>query len=203
VEYTEGAVITPEAGTAVDFTNPVSYSLSFMGFQFSYQVTVIVGEEPNDIDDGSLMIYDGENVAPTWDAIGEGNVTVSQVANPETNGINKTGYCVSMVRPVSAPAWSFGALWSKVDIDPAIYNRFSLMVKKNIAGRVKIEIQPDNAGLENDEYTEADLGEWKELFFDIPAGRTAHIETILVMPHDGDISSEQTMYWDQLKAMPK
>lgn len=42
---TEGATVTPEPGKAADFTNPVTYTVSYMGEVFPYLVTV----EPTDI----------------------------------------------------------------------------------------------------------------------------------------------------------
>lgn len=42
---TDGATVTPQAGTSVDFTNPVTYTVSYMDETFPYVVTV----EPADI----------------------------------------------------------------------------------------------------------------------------------------------------------
>ncbi len=41
VEYTEGAVLSPDASVAQNFTNPVEYTLEFMDNTFTYEVTVI------------------------------------------------------------------------------------------------------------------------------------------------------------------
>ena len=40
IEYTEGAVLSPSASLPQDFTNPVLYSLEYMGSTFTYEVTV-------------------------------------------------------------------------------------------------------------------------------------------------------------------
>lgn len=212
LEYTSGATLSPASGTAVDFTNPVTFTLNYLGSVFTYEATVVLGEKPKPI----LIIYDGETVSPTWASIA-GTVNNGYV-NPKTDGINTTPTCVSMMRTKAASddggrPWSGGALWNeyKVNIDPAIYSKFTLMVLKNVAGDVQLEIQSN--GEQNKDWLKASysasaLGQWQELTFNIPAGRTAVINNILVAPHvidavnDPNFSS-QMMYWDQLRAHPK
>ncbi len=212
LEYTNGATLSPASGTAVDFTNPVNFSLNYLGSTFTYEVTVKLGEKPKPI----LVIYDGETVSPTWASLA-GTVNNGYV-NPKTDGINTTSTCVSMMRTKAASddggrPWSGGALWNenKVNIDPAVYGKFTLMVLKNTAGDVQLEIQSN--GEQNKDWLKANysadaLGQWQELTFTIPAGRTAIINNILVAPHvidavnDPNFSS-QMMYWDQLRAHPK
>lgn len=212
VEYTQGASISPETGSVVDFTNPVDYTLSLSGSVFIYRVTVILGEPPKE----PIVLYDGESVSPTWSAIASS--IDNGYANPKTNGINPSPNCVSIIRRKEASddggrVWSGGALWNahKVHIDPTEYDRFTLMVLKDVAGEVQLEIQAD--GEQNKDwlkasYSETALGEWQELTFIIPASRTAVINNILVAPHLKDVSNDpdfstQRMYWDQLKAIPK
>lgn len=212
LEYTSGATLSPASGTAVDFTNPVTFTLNYLGSVFTYEATVVLGEKPKPI----LIIYDGETVSPTWASIA-GTVNNGYV-NPKTDGINSTSTCISMMRTKAASddggrPWSGGALWNenKVNIDPAIYSKFTLMVLKNVAGDVQLEIQSN--GEQNKDWLKASysadaLGQWQELTFTIPAGRTAVINNILVAPHvidavnDPNFSS-QMMYWDQLRAHPK
>jgi hypothetical protein len=213
VEYTEGATITPEDGTPVDFTNPVQYKLSLSGSEFIYTVTVHLGEPPIP----QIVIYNGEDVCPQWGAIACGGVD-NKFANPEKDGINASAYCASMMRNGAdtddgGKAWSGGALWNsyKVNIDPAIYGSFSLKVLKGVQGDVQLEIQGD--GETNKDwlkvwYVEEHLGEWQELVFQIPEGRTAVINNILVAPHCHDAGQPvafqtQRMYWDDLIAIPK
>src|SRR5690606_26591589 len=98
--------------------------------------------------------------------------------------------CVSIVRnAVTGEGWHGGALWNenKVNIDPTEYNRFSIMVLKEVAGDVQIEIQSDgeaNKDWLRARYAEDHLGEWQELIFEAPAERTAIINNILVMRHE-------------------
>jgi hypothetical protein len=213
VEYTEGAVITPADGSVVDFTHPVEYKLNYAGSEFVYTVTVILGEEPA----YEIIIFNGEDVVPQWADIA--GTVESPVANPLRNGINTTPYCASILRSGEnidngGKPYSGGALWNsyKVNIDPAKYGSFTMMILKNVAGDARLEIQSD--GEQNKDflsvgYSEEHLGEWQKLTFIIPAGRTAIINNILVAPHCYDeiappIPFEtQRMYWDELIAIPR
>lgn len=210
ITYTEGATITPAVGEAVDLTNPVVYTLNYAGAQFQYTVSVVFGDAPG------LMLFNGEDVAPVWGSIA--STVESPYANPKTDGINTSSYCASIMRDAGdtdagGKAWSGGALWNeyKVNIDPAVYGSFTLMVLKNVAGDVQLEIQSDG---EQDKdwlkvwYSEENLGEWQKLTFEIPEGRTAVINNILVAPHCHDAGQPvafetQRMYWDELIAIPK
>lgn len=210
VEYTSGASISPALGSAVNFTNPVTYTLNYLGSTFTYAVTVIAGEKPKPV----LVIYNGEDVSPVWDALAS---TINNgYANPKTDGINSSAYCVSIMRNKSSDdggqPWSGGALWNanKVNIDPAIYSKFTLMVLKNVAGDVQLEIQSTDGVKDylKVSYSAEKLGQWQELTFNIPASRTAMINNILVAPHSTNTSGDasytpQMMYWDNLKAYPK
>ena len=209
IEYTAGAVISPEQGSFVDFTSPVNYSLTYEGETFNYTVTVILGEEPK----LPLLIYNGENISPQWDGLG--GITInSPYPNPKANGLNNSPFCASFIRDANTgEGWHGGALWNnnKVNIDPAEYNRFSIMVLKDAAGDVQLEIQADGEAHKDwlrSWYSGDQLGEWQELIFHIPAGRTAIINNILVMPHEHPNGQPvafptQRMYWDELKALPK
>lgn len=208
IEYTDGAVISPEPGSFIDFSSAVTYTLSYQGETFIYSVTVIPGDEPK----LPLLIYNGEDVTPQWDNLGA-NVN-NATPNPKTDGINNTPFCISFVRDVvSGEGWHGGALWNdnQVHIDPAEYNRFSIMILKEVAGDVQLEVQSN--GEANKDwlrawYSEDHLGEWQELVFYIPAERTAIINNILVMPHEHPNGAPvafptHRMYWDELKALPK
>lgn len=210
IEYTAGATISPASGEAVDFTNPVVYTLNYVGYQFSYTVTVQHGSNPG------LIIFNGEDVKPVWANIAA--TVESPYANPLTDGINPTPFCASIMRAgndtdAGGKPWSGGALWNsyKVNIDPAEYDRFSIMVLKNVAGDVQLEIQSD--GEQNKDwlkvwYSEDNLGKWQKLTFKIPENRTAVINNILVAPHAHDAGqpvafTTHRVYWDELIALPK
>lgn len=212
VEYTSGATITPATGSQVDFTNPVNYTLNYLNSNFVYEVTVKLGDKPLP----DLIIYDGETVSPTWSSIAS---TINNgYLNPKTDGLNATPTCMSIMRKKEGSddggrPWSGGALWNanKVNIDPKIYGKITVMVLKEVAGNVQLEIQSD--GEQNKDwlkvsYSADALGKWQELTFEIPASRTAIINNILIAPHVDDASSNllftsHMMYWDQLIAHPK
>ncbi len=212
VEYTEGAEMSPSSGSSIDFTNPVAFSLNYLGSIFTYTVNVNLGEKPLD----NLIIYDGETVKPTWAALA--STLNNGYINPLTDGINPTSTCISIMRKKVATddggrPWSGGALWNqyKVNVDPAIYDRFELMILKTSAGTVQLEIQGDgetNKDWLKVAYTAEDAGKWQKLTFMIPASRTAVINNVLVAPHVDDTAADpnftdQMMYWDQLIAIPK
>jgi hypothetical protein len=212
VEYTDGATIYPDNGSVVDFTNPVEYKLTYSGSEFVYTITVILGDEPLP----EIVIFNGEDVAPVWANLA---ATVdSPFPNPQTNGINISPYCASIMKngedtDNGGKPWSGGALWNnyKVNIDPALYGSFSLMVLKDVAGDVQIEIQSD--GEQNKNYLKAwydeeQLGKWQKLIFTIPEGHTGIINNILVAPHAHDAGKPvpfptQRMYWDELISIPR
>lgn len=202
IEYTEGASISPEAGRFVDFSAPVTYTLDYEGETFTYTITAVLGAEPT----LPLVIYNGENILQQWEVLGAGTLNYT-ADNPKQDGINATSYCVSFEHNVDGEGWHGGALFGKVDIDPSKYDRFSMMVLKEVAGDVQLEIQSE--GDTNKDwlkvwYEGESAGEWQELIFEIPAGRTAVINTILVMPHDHEVALPiRPMYWDELKALPK
>jgi len=207
VEFTSGATISPAEGEMVDFTNPVIYTLSYVGYQFAYTVTVKHGAKPG------IVIFNGEDVKPVWANIA--STVESPFPNPKTDGINTTPFCASIIRAgndtdAGGKPWSGGALWNsyKVNINPAEYDRFTIMILKEVAGDVQLEIQSD--GEQNKDwlkvwYSEDNLGKWQKLTFKIPANRTAVINNILVATHAHDAGGFAThrMYWDELIALPK
>ncbi len=212
VEYSTGANITPTSGSPVNFTNPVNFTLEYLGSLFTYEVTVKLGDKPLP----NLVIYNGESVSPTWASIAS---TINNgYLNPKTDGINTTSACIAITRRKEGSddggrPWSGGALWNanKVSIDPKLYDRITVMILKNVAGTVQLEIQSDgeaNKDWLKVAYSADALGKWQELTFMIPASRTAVINNILVAPHVDDSSGDPTfvthmMYWDQLIAHPK
>ena len=202
VEYTAGAKMNPSEGALVDFTEPVTYILNYYGNNFEYTVTVDYGKP-------DLIIYDGESVSPTWSEIASGALD-SKYANPIKTGINNSDHCVSFIRQKEVgdnggQTWSGGAIFGSLNIDPAVYNKFTIMILKESAGDVQIEIQGENDYIKVF-YTTP--GEWQELTFNIPSDRTAIINSILVAPHVQDTAGDdnfqtQRVYWDNLKAIMK
>ncbi|MDR1973666.1 MAG: hypothetical protein LBQ31_03215 [Bacteroidales bacterium] len=207
IEYTEGAVISPAVNQAIDFTNPVVYTLSYQGSEFIYTVTVILGEPPVQ----PVLLYGGETAVPyVWVGIAAPDFNASTI-NPLQDSVNQSALCASITRrnediDEGGKWWSGGALWNFANIDPAKYGSFTIKVLKPVAGRVQFEIQ--RAGEQDKEIVKVDYttpGQWQELTFVIPTNRTAMIDNILVGIHDADPGTFETakMYWDEIIAIPK
>lgn len=212
LDFTDGATLTPESGVVTDFSQPVSYVLEYLGSTFTYVATAIIGDAPKPI----ITIYNGEDFSPTWASLASS--LNNGYANPKVDGINTTSRCIAIMRNKEdtddgGKPWSGGALWNenKVDIDPADFSKFTLMVLKEVAGDVQLEIQSDG---EQDKdwlraaYSADALGQWQELTFLIPESRTAVINNILVATHPDDTSADPNftshmMYWDELRVHPK
>ena len=153
----------------------------------------------------SVIVYDGEQVKPTWVDL---EATVSEVDNPDKDGINPSERCMSIVRRGESvegngkQTFSGGRLYD-LDIDPYYFNRISMLVKKQTNGPVKIELQrmDGNAEVDKDGYTVEYTGggEWQKLVFDIKC-RTIKVNNLLVLIHDTAVPAdmEETMYWDDV-----
>jgi hypothetical protein len=206
VEYTDGATISPADGQPVNFTNPVNYKLTYKGSEFVYEVTVILGNKPVP----PLVIYNGEDVVPQWWTVGSAGDISSNFANPKPDVLNATPFCASIWRNPGDDDWTGGGLGG-LNIDPAVYNHFTLLVWKEYEGDVQLEIQGDGAGNQwlKVWYSGDALGEWQKLEFTLPEGHgLTKIHTILVAPQitgtkDDPNFSGQRMYWDELIALPK
>jgi hypothetical protein len=205
VKYTDGAVITPEEGSIVDFTDPVTYSLTYMNQTFTYTVTAEIGGDLN----LPLVIYNGEDVSPEWWTVGSAG-DISTFDNPNPSAINSTAKCISIWRNPGDEPWTGGGLGG-LDIDPTVYNKFTLVLLKETAGNVQMEIQGEGAGNQylKAMYSGDAVGQWQKLEFVLPENHGwTKIHTILVAPQVDDTKEDpsfqgQRMYWDQLIAYPK
>lgn len=205
ITFTAGAEIEPASGALVDFTEAVTYTLSYLGEVFEYIVVVEIGEEVV----FPLTIYNGEDIVPNWWTVGSAGDISSLYENPLENGVNPTQYCVSIWRNGGDDPWTGGGLGG-LNIDPGKYLRFQLLVLKDAAGEVQMEIQGDGAGNQylRAMYTEAQVGEWQLLEFVMPSDHgLTRIHTLLVAPHIDDTKSDPSfvghrMYWDELIAYP-
>ncbi|KAA6300697.1 MAG: hypothetical protein EZS26_003161 [Candidatus Ordinivivax streblomastigis] len=206
VRYTDGATITPADGLAVDFSNSVTYTLSYLGNTFSYVVSVIIGNEPV----LPLVIYNGEDIVPQWWTVGSAGDISSNFANPKSNALNSTPYCASIWRNPGDDDWTGGGLGG-LNIDPTVYDHFTLLVWKEYAGDVQLEIQGDGADNQRLKvrYLGDALGEWQKLEFSLPEGHgLTKIHAILVAPQITGTKDDPNflghrMYWDQLIANPQ
>ncbi len=205
ITFTEGAEIEPASGAMVDFTEAVTYTLSYLGEVFEYSVVVEIGEEvvlP-------LTIYNGQDVVPNWWTVGSAGDISSQFENPLENTVNPTQYCASIWRNGGDDPWTGGGLGG-LNIDSGKYLRFQLLVLKDAAGEVQMEIQGDGAGNQylRAMYSADQVGEWQLLEFVMPADHgLTRIHTLLVAPHIDDTKGDPSfighrMYWDELIAYP-
>lgn len=91
------------------------------------------------------------------------------VDNPDKTGSNTTDKCMRIVREKGDDSFA-GAINRNFKVtDLASYKYFTMMVKKDVAGPVALEIQsPGEAQKQvlSADYTE--VGQWQELRFDIP-----------------------------------
>lgn len=204
IKFTNGAVLTPEIGEVMDFTDPVTYTLSYLGEEFQYSVVVEIGEEIIP----PLIIYNGEDVVPNWWPAGSAG-DVDQSENPLESSINPTQYCASIWRNGGDDPWTGGGLGG-LEIDGEKYLQFELLVFKETAGDVQLEIQGEGAGNQylKAMYSEDHVGEWQLLKFVMPENHGfTKIHTILVAPHIDDTKEDASfvghrMYWDELTAYP-
>ncbi|MDA3821092.1 MAG: hypothetical protein PF450_00565, partial [Bacteroidales bacterium] len=93
IEYTDGAVISPAEDEILDFTSTLVYTLTYMDETFEYSVTIEEGEEI--ISD--LVIYNGEDVVPSWWTVGSAGEISSKFENPQLDGLNSTSYCAAIL----------------------------------------------------------------------------------------------------------
>jgi hypothetical protein len=198
VECTEGATITSASD---DFTTPVTYTLSHLGNNYEYTVTVHTGN--------TLIISDSESVVPAWWPCGSVPEISPQWDNPKLAPENSTAKCVSVWRNPADDAWTGGGL-SNLNIDPAVYTIFRVVVLKEYAGNVQMEIQGNGAGNQylSMLYSSEAVGEWQVLTFRLPDDHGfSSIHSILIAPHVDDTKNDPAffghrMYWDQLIAYP-
>lgn len=205
VKYTDGAVLTPDNGSVIDFTHPVKYTLDYLGSRFEYMVTVIAGTPPAQ----PQVIYNGEDVTPGWWTVGSAGDISSSMPNPRPNAVNSTAACASIWRNGADDPWTGGGLGG-LNVDPAVYGKFSIVLLKDCPGNVQMEIQGEGAGNQYLQvyYTDEAVGEWQELVFELPENHNfTKIHTILVAPQIDDTKNDPNftghrMYWDQLTAHP-
>lgn len=148
-----------------------------------------------------LVLYNGEDVTPIWYTIGSAG-QIDPWGNPTFDAVNSTADCISIWRNFGDDDWTGGGI--AVTVDPATYKSISLMVLKETAGRVQLELQTAEGAFAwlQKEYTTP--GAWQQLDFDIPTGAVNIITNVLVAPHlentKEDLTFGQRMYWDEIIA---
>lgn len=156
----------------------------------------------------SVVIYNGEDIKPEWWPVGSADEAGNHWDNPNKDIVNGTDKTVSVWRDGNDDLWTGGGLGG-LNIEVTSLKKFSLMVLKEVAGNVQVEVQgegADNQYLRAD-YLEADVGEWQLLDFYLPQDHGfSMISTLLVAPHIDDTKEDldfvaHRMYWDELTAI--
>lgn len=149
---------------------------------------------------GETVVYNGEDVNPSWGEIG--GTTPATVENPNKTG-NESEHCASITYGMDGTdIWSGGVIGG-LDLNPLTIDRITVKVYKPVAGKVELELQ--EGGEKGDvqyypaEYTTPN--EWQELSFDVSTVKPVWIRAIVVKIHDeeGYEGEPVQMYWDDVK----
>lgn len=148
----------------------------------------------------TMVISNGEDTGINWWQAGSTNIEYVDWHPKEGNPSAKA--MTIWISPTS-DAWSGGGLGG-LNIDVSTYNTISVLVFKNVAGTVRLELQdgsgPNQLVLAN--YTTP--GAWQKLVFAIPAGM-GNITTLLIAPFiDYNLSTivgeQSRCFWDDVIA---
>jgi hypothetical protein len=148
---------------------------------------------------GQVVISNGEDTGLNWWQAGSTSVEIVDWHPKEGNPSAKA---MTIWISTNSDAWSGGGLGG-LNINVSTYNKISVLVFKNVAGTVQLELQDGGSNkfvLAN--YTTP--GAWQKLEFAIPAGM-GNITTLLIAPfinHDlSTIVGEQSRcFWDEVVA---
>ncbi len=117
------------------------------------------------------------------------------VDNPDKAGVNETVSCLKIVREKNDEVFA-GAINRNLKVhDLSPYKYFTMLVKKDIAGPVALELQSPGETQKqvlSADYTE--VGKWQELRFDIPENVLAGepLQIIILQAHAVDTKEDET-----------
>jgi hypothetical protein len=148
---------------------------------------------------GQVVVSNGEDTGLGWWQAGSTGVEIVGWHPKEGNPSAKA--MTIWISP-NSDAWSGGGL-SGLNINVSTYNKISVLVFKNVAGTVRLELQdggPNKFVTAN--YTTP--GVWQKLEFAIPAGM-GNITTLLIAPFiDYNLSTivgeQSRCFWDDVIA---
>lgn len=151
---------------------------------------------------GQAIISNGEDTGLGWWQAGS---TVVEIVNWHPKEGNPSAKAMTIWISTNSDAWSGGGLGG-LNIDVTTYNTISVLVYKNVAGTVRLELQ-DGDGENNKFFVSADYntpGTWQKLEFPIPA-EMGNIKTLLIAPFiDYDLSTivgeQSRCFWDEVIA---
>lgn len=144
------------------------------------------------------VISNGEDIGTAWWQVGSTAVELVDW-HPKTD--NPSAKSMTIWISTTSDQWSGGGL--DVNINVSTYNTISLLVYKNVTGKVQLELQDgtNNVYLQKD-YTTP--GAWQRLEYTIPSG-IGNITKLLVAPFiDYNLSTivgeQSRCFWDDVTA---
>lgn len=148
----------------------------------------------------TMVISNGEDIGINWWQAGS---TVVEYVDWHPKEGNPSAKCMTIWISTTSDAWSGGGI-SNLNIDVNTYNKISVLVYKNVAGTVRLELQDGTTNY----FTSANFttpGAWQKLDFTIPAEITNTITTLLIAPFIdyplATIVGEQSRcFWDDVIA---
>lgn len=146
-----------------------------------------------------LVISNGEDIGINWWQAGS---TAVEYVDWHPKEGNPTAKAMTIWISPTSDAWSGGGLGG-LNINVSAYNKISVLVYKNVAGTVRLELQDGGPN----QFVTADYttpGVWQKLEFAIPAGM-GNITTLLIAPFiDYDLSTivgeQSRCFWDEVIA---
>ncbi|HET7733716.1 MAG TPA: hypothetical protein VFK73_07740 [Paludibacter sp.] len=147
----------------------------------------------------TMVISNGEDIGINWWQAGSTGVEYVDW-HPKTG--NPSAKAMTIWISPNSDAWSGGGL-SGLNINVSTYNKISVLVFKNVAGTVRLELQDGGPNqFVSANYTTP--GAWQKLEFAIPAGMS-NITTLLIAPFiDYNLSTivgeQSRCFWDEVVA---
>lgn len=149
------------------------------------------------------IIFDGETIHEGWWPTGSTQF-VDVWNNPSPDEVNSTEKALTIWMNNGADIWTGGGIGG-LNIDVNTYNSISIMVYKQVVGKVQLELQDGTQKVYlQKEYTTP--GKWQKLVYDIPIG-LGNITTLLVAPHLENTNEtplpedeSRRMWWDEVVA---
>lgn len=148
---------------------------------------------------GQAIISNAEDTGLSWWQAGS---TAVEIVDWHPKEGNPTAKAMTIWISPTSDAWSGGGLGG-LNINVSAYNKISVLVYKNVAGTVRLELQDGGPN----QFVTADYttpGVWQKLEFAIPAGM-GNITTLLIAPFiDYDLSTivgeQSRCFWDEVIA---
>lgn len=148
---------------------------------------------------GQIVLSNGEDTGLGWWQAGSTKVEYVDYHPKEGNPSAK---CMTIWISTNSDAWSGGGLGG-LNINVSVYNKISVLVYKNVAGTVRLELQ-DGGQIQFVTANYTTPGVWQKLEFAIPVGM-GNITTLLIAPFiDYDLSTivgeQSRCFWDEVIA---